>query len=523
MRLLPACLLAVASGVLAAWPFLNGAPFFVWCAFAPLFWLLAQAPTRKRLWGLVLLFLATWIGLGQAFIACRTLPGYIPACLWTMLFYLPPLLLVRALARRGICSAVFVTAALFTLVEIARTRMPIFGFPWLLLGHAVGEYRNLRQGADLFGVYGLSFLAFSVNAVLAYVVLPALRRRDERTFGTRGRRWACAAAVVAMLGALWIYGAVRAHDIEARLVPGPLVAWVQGSVYEKVEVTDEQRMKWLEEHVELHAKAALGDEHGRTPDLICWAETMVPGLYNKPGDAFHETFVKCVRQHGIPTLFGSTRCHPEDFERSVAEQRWYNCAFLIDGQGEVRAEYAKRKLVPFGEYVPLKDTFPILKNITSVTKDTYTPGSEPSPVVDCAGVRFAFNVCVEDTYPELAREGALAGAEAFLNVTNDAWFAPSSGQYAHLLGARLRAVETRRPLLRATNSGVSAWIDPLGEVHQAVLPDTVGVGFAELRLVGGAGEQRPRTMAMSLGEGPAALLLALLAFGCWLLDRKIKS
>ncbi|MCK6472933.1 MAG: apolipoprotein N-acyltransferase [Planctomycetes bacterium] len=522
MKLLPACLLAVACGVLAAWPFLDGAAFFVWFAFAPLFWVLAQAPTRKRLWALVLLFLATWIGLGQGFIAYRTLPGYFPACLWTMLFYLPPLLWVRALAKRGIYSAVFVTAALLTLTELARTRMPIFGFPWLLLGHAVGEYRNLRQGADLLGVPGLSFLAFAVNAVLAFVVLPALRR-DERTFGTRGRRWACSAAVVGMLAALWIYGAVRARTIESHLVPGPLVAWVQGSVYEKVEVTDEQRMKWLEDHVELHAKAALGDEHARTPDLICWAETMVPGLYNKPGDEFHKAFVACVRAHGIPTLFGSTRCHPDDFELPVADQRWYNCAFLADRQGEIIADYAKRKLVPFGEYIPLKETFPFLKHITSVTKDTYTPGGEPSPVADCAGVRFAFNVCVEDTYPELAREGALAGAEVFLNVTNDAWFFPSSGQHAHLLGARLRAIETRRPLLRATNSGVSAWVDPLGEIHRVVEPDTVGVGFAEVRLVSGAGSDGPRTMAMRLGEGPAALLLALLAFACFMMDRKIKQ
>lgn len=522
MRLLPACLLAVACGVLAAWPFLDGSAFFVWFAFAPLFWVLAQAPTRKRLCGLVLLFLSAWIGLGQAFIAYRTPSGYVPACAWTMLFYLPPLLLVRALARRGIYSAVFVTAALLTLTEIARTRMPIFGFPWLLAGHAVGEYRNLRQGADLMGVFGLSFLAFSVNGVLAFVLLPALRRRGETAPGSRGQRWACTAAVAAMLGALWLYGAVRASDIASRLVPGPLLAWVQGSVYEKVEITDEQRRKWLEEHIELHAQAALGDEQGRTPNLICWAETMVPGLFNNPNADFKDDFLKCVRRHGIPTLFGSTRCHPEDFEIPEIDQRWYNCAYLADGQGEILAEYAKRKLVPFGEYIPLKETFPILKKLTTVTKDTYTPGAEPSPVADCAGVRCAFNVCVEDTYPELARESARAGAEVFLNVTNDAWFAPSSGQHAHLLGARLRAVETRRPLVRATNSGVSAWIDPLGEIHRVVPPDTVGVGFAELRLASGFGEGGPRTMAMTLGEGPAALLLALLAFACFMLDRKIK-
>jgi len=511
----PRYLLAAASGLALALPFTDVLLLPAWFALAPVFYLVAEAPTRRRALGLAAAFVFPWVFVSLWFLSKTTCSGMVAASLYTSAWYVAALLGVRFLARRGTWSAVFGSAALWALVEIWRSRIPVFGFPWLLLGHATVECPNLRQAADLMGVYGLSFLVTAVNAALAFLVPALASSRAEAPAGTPlGRRGALGVVLALLLAAL-VYGRWRAGELEGRLEPGPRIALIQGCTYRKVDRTDAEKTEQLEAHLKLHAQAARPDAEGFRPDLIGWAETAVPGTFN--AEQWADRFRQHVRATGIPTLCGADWIDPADLGHPVDEQRWYNAAFLLDGRGEELAHYAKRRLVPFGEYIPFKELFPSLQALQTVTRDTYTPGRAPSPVCPIAGVGFSFCICIEDAHPDLAREAVSAGAQAFLNVTNDAWFAGTHAAATHLRAAALRAIETRRPLVRATNSGVSCQVDPLGRISVVVAPDETGVGRFRLALLGGGGP--PVTWALWLGEGGASILFALVLILALFRDR----
>lgn len=509
--------LVVLSGVVLSLPFTDVSALPAWFGLAPLLYLVAEAPTRKRAAGLAYAFALVWTLLAFRFFNHLAVGGWIALSVYTSLYYLAALLAVRGLARRGTVSAIFGTAVVWTLAELARSHIPVFGFPWLLLGHATDEQAHLRQLADLFGVYGLSFLVAAVNAVLAFVAAPVVSGRLSAPPGTPLKRRVSAAAVAALILAALLYGIWRVSALAPKLESGPRIALLQGCAYNKVSRTDEEKQAQLDEHLAMHAQAAQGGGGG-PPALICWAETMVPGAFNV--ETYALKFTKAVREHGIPTVFGSDWIHPDDKEIDVEEQRWYNTAFFMTGDGKLAGRYAKRRLVPFGEYIPFTETCPFLKILRSVTRDSYRPGAEPSPVFETGGFRFAFNVCIEDAHPDLAREAAASGADVLMNLTNDGWFHGTFGPAAHLQAARFRAVEVRRPLVRVTNSGVDAIVDPLGNLTVPIPPDQVGVAFADLPLIKGGA---PATLYAAIGElGVFGLLVAILLLSL-LLDRRMIS
>lgn len=505
---------AILCGGALSLPFTDVACFPAWFGLAPLFYLAADAPSKRRAAGLGFLFGLVWSLLCLRFYLHQSFMGWIAGSLYTALYYLAALLAIRWLARRSMRAAVFGTAAVWVLVELARSRIPILGFPWMLLGHATVDAVNLRQGADLLGVYGLSFLVAAVNAAVAFVLtpmfFPALRAPEAEAVS----RKRAGLAVAGLMLAAQLYGAYRVHELESRLRPGPLVASIQGCEYLKVGRSAEEKQRQLDEHLVLHAQAAQSDASGRRPDLIAWAETMVPGAFNL--ETYGLKFTRTVREHGIPTVFGSDWIEPQDFELPYAEQRWYNSAFALDASGRVEARYAKRRLVPFGEYIPLTESLPFLKALRSVTRDSYRPGEGPSPLVEWNGCRFAFNLCIEDAHPDLAREAAQSGASLLLNLTNDGWFKDTFGPAAHLQAARLRAVEVRRPLLRATNTGITCLVDPLGRLEVPVPPDQIGVARLHVQWL----EAPPVTLTLWFGEVGVAVLMFIVLTLCCLASRK---
>jgi apolipoprotein N-acyltransferase len=158
----------------------------------------------------------------------------------------------------------------------------------------------------------------------------------------------------------------------------------------------------------------------------------------------------------------------------------------------------------------------------AVTQDQYTPGTEPSPVGQAGLYHFGVNICVEDIHPDLACECALNGANTLLNFTNDGWFYGTYGPRSHFQAAAWRAIEVRRPMLRVTNTGITAAIDPLGNISTVVPPWTEGVGKA--RLLGiGADESEfamPTTLVMRLGASGLVVLFISFLLGCLLLARR---
>jgi apolipoprotein N-acyltransferase len=197
---------------------------------------------------------------------------------------------------------------------------------------------------------------------------------------------------------------------------------------------------------------------------VVWPESSVPFLYDR--DARLAAMLQdTVRAHGIYLFFGN-----DDLETSAAgERRIYVGAKLLSPEGRVTARYRKIHLVPFGEYVPLQRLFTFggrfaAKLVQEVSD--FSPGSE-AVTGDVDGHRVGGFICYEAIFPGLVRRFPAAGAELLVNVTNDAWYGTTSAPYQHLAMAAFRAVENRRYLVRAANTGITAVVDPWGRVLEA--------------------------------------------------------
>jgi apolipoprotein N-acyltransferase len=348
--------------------------------------------------------------------------------------------LAARLGPAGLLGAPFLWVAL----EYARTHT-FFSFPWVLLGYSQHAQLPFVQVASFAAVYGVSFLVCAVSAFLAYAaVAPA----------ARSRRAALAAAVL-LVGAAWGFGRWqmgRPLPEAGRLVVG----LVQGGVRQEDKWVPENAWANVDRHLRLTEAAA---EKGAR--LVVWPESAVPFLFDEDRDLaglLRET----VRDRRIYLFFGN-----DDRERVAgARGRIFVGAKLLDPEGELVARYRKIHLVPFGEYVPLQPLFTLggrfaAKLVQEVSD--FTPGEEATTgLVD--GHRVGGFICYEAIFPSLVRRFAAEGATLLVNVTNDAWYGTTSAPYQHLAMAAFRAVENRRYLVRAANTGVTAVVDPWGRV-----------------------------------------------------------
>jgi apolipoprotein N-acyltransferase len=223
------------------------------------------------------------------------------------------------------------------------------------------------------------------------------------------------------------------------------------------------------------------DAASTRPDLILWPEATTPWAVR--GDDNARAFVETLAQQAkAPLLIGSVAV---ENPRSPKEQ-WFNGAFAIDPAfGLQTAYYAKRHLVPFGEYVPLR---PVLGWITKFVPigDDFITGIDSSPLVlPLRGGSLTFGplICYEDIYPQLARASALAGSDVLVVLTNNAWFGEGGAAYQHAANSVLRAVETRRPVLRDGNGGWSGWIDEFGSVRATLVNDVGTIYFRGTKTV----------------------------------------
>jgi apolipoprotein N-acyltransferase len=414
MRWLPSLLLAALSGGVLALPFtIHDSSLVAWFALAPIFWLVAQSPTKKRAILLSAVFSLVWCGLSFLFLWKLVAAGMIALTIYTSLFYIAGLLAIRRVSRWGPVNAVVATAAIWVFVELARSTIPVFFFPWLLMGHTLVYHDSLRQGADIFGVYGLSAILVSVNAALAFAVphwLPE-KFRATPTAPIRSAWKAVCFACILVFGAQ-LYGMTMIRRIEPRLVEGAPIGVVQGNIAQKLDRSLDEYERNFIQHMKLHESLLLDGKP--KPVLVCWAETMVPGSINT--DDWGERFKAFVKNTNVPAFVGAN--YNVANPKLAGDPFSYNTAYLINADGTEAFHYFKRKLVPFGEYVPFTDSLPFMKLLRSVTRDQYLRGEAPSPVHEVGGYRIAANICVEDIHPDLAREAANNGASLLLNITN---------------------------------------------------------------------------------------------------------
>jgi apolipoprotein N-acyltransferase len=367
--------------------------------------------------------------------------------------------LVGAFGTAGLLGAPFAWVA----TELLRVHT-FFEFPWCLLGYSQHAFLPVIQVASVTAVYGVSFLLAASSSLLAYALLEA----------RVPRRRAALAALALLAGAAWGGGAwaMRGEVKESGRV---VVGLVQGGIRQEDKWAPGSAWDNVDSHLELTAEAA-----GRGARLVVWPESAVPFLFDlspRLADLLRETVVR----RRVHLFFGN-----DDIERPPGgERRLYVGAKLLSPEGRLAARYRKIHLVPFGEYVPLGPLFTlggrVAAKLVQEVSD-FSPGTE-AVTGEVDGHRIGGYICYEAIFPGLVRRFPAQGAELLVNVTNDAWYGTTSAPYQHLAMAAFRAVENRRYMVRAANTGITAVVDPRGRVLEATRLFDRGVLVREVPFV----------------------------------------
>ncbi len=431
---------------------------------------------------------------------------------WALAFYLAAYIplgigLMRVAVHR--LHVPLVVAAPVVWVGLEYLRAHLFtGVAWYLLGHSQYRWLELIQISDLVGGYGVSFVMMASAAAIAgwvptawflrsgLAVMPETPADDPNGTPitvrpahplegvTPARAWPIAAASLLVLMTLG-YGVLRRG--QAEFTPGPRVALIQGNFPASLRIPDRDFVPQYVTHMKLTGLAVR-----EQPDLIVWPESMFrwplasapaewseeelqkraprvpPHFWRDP--EVRETLTNEAQKTNAAMLFGL-----EAVELTETGLKQANAAQFVHPETGLGQRYAKRHLVPFGEYIPLKKQAPWLAAFTPYPPDFgLTPG-EHAVVCEYKQWRMSPVICFEDTVPHLVR-GLVAAAEAdgkpldlLVNLSNDGWFHGSSGLDQHLITAAFRAVECRTPLVRAVNTGISAVVDGDGAIREPEL------------------------------------------------------
>ncbi|WP_243362875.1 apolipoprotein N-acyltransferase [Fundidesulfovibrio terrae] len=367
----------------------------------------------------------------------------------------------------------------FSWIALEALRGWLFsGFPWLPLAAALVPWTPAIQAAALIGAYGLSGVLAACGVWLA------------------GPGIASRAACAATLAALFTYG-LWAVDQPVATSGECSAAMVQGNI--------DQAQKWepdtLSRAIQQYADLS-GPVLSPKPDVVIWPETALTFFVQEPGP--ESVQVKAfVKRAGVPLLAGAP-----GYERVGRNALVFNRAYLIAPSGQ-ETFYEKEHLVPFGEYAPFGQDIPILSALLQGV-GAFTPGTATAPL-KAGRLAMGMLICYESIFPELAQKRVEAGANVLVNISNDAWFGRSAAPEQHLELARLRAVEQERFLLRATNTGYTALIDPKGRSsHQTQLFQEAAVAVTGVGLITETTVYHRLHGRLEAGAGLAAL--ALLGF-----------
>ena len=349
-------------------------------------------------------------------------------------------------------SLFFAVPTLWVSLEFIRSLL-FSGFPWELLGHTQHNALHIIQISDIVGVYGISFLIALSNGLLLLLYHYATKQ-DWQGQTTGGRHvFACALMVGVTIGAVWCYGTWRVANVEGMIsrAPHKRIAIVQGNIDQTKKWDPAYQISTIEKYLHL---SKTGAAHRR--DLIVWPETAMP-FYFVDHIPLTQMVIQGIQLSRTDTLLGSPA-----YTRETEQVQYYNRAFLIRSDGIIADSYDKAHLVPFGEYVPLKRWLPFLGKMVEHVGD-FSSGSA-GDTLDWGRHKIGVLICYELIFPFLSRVAVQNGAELLINMTNDAWYGKTSAPYQHFSMAVFRTVETRRALARSANTGISAFIDPVGRV-----------------------------------------------------------
>ena len=476
-----------------------GHPAFAWVALVPLFvaltgWrgrpnhLPGQAPLRAFGLGLacgLVYFVGTvyWTGavvetFGGLSWALATLSMLLLAA-YMALYPAVTALVTSRLVRAGGARALMLAPPAWVGAEFVRGYV-MGGFPWVPLGNSQVTVLPVAQLASVFGVYGLSALVAGVNALVAYALLSAGRRRGLA---------AAAAVALPLLVAGW--GTWRIADGALARAGTPLqVGLVQANIAQTDKWDPAQARRIFTTHIGM-----TRDVVRRGAAYVIWPESSLPFRFEDHREG-RTAIEDLVRELDIHLLFGS--------DQLVGGDTSYNAAFLLDPDGRTTAVYRKIHLVPFGEFIPLSGWLAFFPPLVE-TLGGFAPFAAGTSVVmlPVNGHPTSTAICYEVVYPSLVASAVERGSELLTTITNDAWYGSSSAPYQHFEMAAMRAIEQGRYLARAANTGISGIVDPYGRVvRRSGLFEEAGL-VGEVRLLTG------RTMYSRIGDAVALAALGV--------------
>lgn len=501
------------------WSLASLSGLLMWASFTPLDWgplgwvalgpvlLLTRLANRTR-WMYSALFIVStltwlatlqWMRLGDPtmYVAWVALAIYVG-------LYLPAFIgLTRVAVHRLGVPLVVSAPVVWTGLEFLRAHL-MTGFPWYFLGHTQHHWISLIQLADLVGTYGVSFVMVASAAAMTQLIPPHWLTRCRLLTAEESRepqRWqipvrtqrAAVGISLVLVAVSLLYGSLRRaqSDFEA----GPRVALIQGNFPASVKHDPREWQQMFRIHRYLTGRTVM-----HQPDLVVWPETMFRwplftadgGLQDEqlislspqiPPEAWRDESVRDELLNLAEEANAAAIIGIDAYDASLAGVRHFNSAVFVEPDEGITGRYDKLHRVPFGEYIPLRETFPWLQDLTPFGDSFGIDAGERVHVFNDGQWRYVPLICFEDTVPHLVRnmvaaaetptpavaqvnqeDGSVKQVDCLVNLTNDGWFHGSSELDQHLITARFRCIETRTPMVRAVNTGISAIIDGNGVV-----------------------------------------------------------
>jgi apolipoprotein N-acyltransferase len=351
-------------------------------------------------------------------------------------------------------------------MEFVKSNLSFVALPFPILAHSQYPYINLIQITSLTGTYFLSFLIVLFNSALAAIILRSLYRSTAhgKVSGIPSRRGTFGLVLlsVTLLALVLIHGyfVLPQRPMSGRSLT---VSVVQGNIdREKKKDPRKHATFIMQKYSELTEKASLD-----RPELIVWPEAATPGLILKNSYILNQ-MVMIARRENTHFLIGSSE-YPKFTTEKFDPKKIGNTALFFSPQGRVLGQYLKIRLIPFAEYIPYRESIPWPEFIVPRNKASDVPGQEYT-LFDLDGTKFGAVICSECTFPDLFRRFVKKGAAFMVNITNEGWFGETA-LHQKVAASVFRAVENRIFLVRATNTGISCFIDPYGRITGRVQKD----------------------------------------------------
>ena len=461
-------LLSLASGVLFALAF----PAYAigWLAFIALVPLLIAIVRARSTWEA---FFQGWLSQTTAWLVMvpwvvkvMSRYGGVPTSIGVLLLVAMTLILgaygglFAFLVRRMRLGLAFLpwllVPAAWAAVEYARTYL-LSGFPWNLIATAIVDYPSLIQIDRFGGPYFVGALAVFPSVVAAWWITQKPAQITRVLVG----------GVLGILVLVWWGTGLVASKLIVRpnAIPPVVAALLQPNI--------SQEMRWNEQNViEIYRKMiAMTETAARSgAKVVIWPESTVPLSYTET-QFYRHSIEELSRTYDIDIVLGSVATDP------ARPNRIWNSAFLTSS-GVTIGHYDKIRLVPFGEYVPLRRVLFFAEKLVHAVGE-FEFGNNDHPLG--GKLKYGLAICYEVVYPQISRTQIRNGADVLVTITNDAWFDGTAAPAQHLAQARLRAVEGDRYLLRAATTGISAYVDPTGRILESIPMGRDGIIYAKFQ------------------------------------------